>query len=145
KAKPKGQFVAKMDAVYEIVSNQGVFDNVVLFYETWRYFYEVGLPDSYFNHFSPNQIAKHLHSLVAAKKVALGTTGREDDIWLVNETEDSAYYMCPRDVKITVLLERKIDEYMSATPGTHGYSLEYFASKGPIIAGGSRRLSCYVV
>jgi len=81
------QYEEQKKAVYALVVQEGVFQPTVLHAEVeWcvaqvsvttdtltqraRYYGGLGLEDYYFRHFSPATIARHLHTFIAAKKLA---------------------------------------------------------------------------
>jgi len=60
-----------MDTVFQLIAKQeGLFSFSLIAKEVDYFYNQLGLDDYYFSRFSPSQIAKHIHSLIAAKKVA---------------------------------------------------------------------------
>ena len=66
-----------MDQVFQlIVKEEGLFSFSLIAKEVEYFFNHLGLHSAYFEAFTPGQIAKHIHSLIAAKKVAeIGNLG----------------------------------------------------------------------
>lgn len=136
---------SKMLESVKMLWDQGVFDNILIFYEAYRFFYYIGIQQDYFRHLPAEEIARHIASLIAAKKVALSTTGDEEKIWLKKENSDGAYYMVPRLLRSINKMEAKIDDYLKNIPEGFGYTLESFTSENPIIANGKVPLCIYVI
>jgi hypothetical protein len=94
---PKGQ----MNDVFRLVVAEEVF-NANLVYAEVDWFYHLGLQKYYFQRFSPKDIAKHIHSFIAGKKLA-ATTGNAEDIWIEHHqkfpdgTPQSSLHMSPTD------------------------------------------------
>jgi len=136
---------AKLKKVVELIQTKGVFSPALVVKEVEYFFKELIFHPSYFTHYAPEQIALHVTSLMAAKKVSQSTAGVEDNIWLISEKENEAIYMCQNTAKAESEMENVIDKFILATPKDHGYSLEYFTSKKPIVNSGSCKLSIYTV
>lgn len=134
-----------MDQVFKILNEKGVFESTLLYAEIYRFFSELGMHENYFRHFTVEQIASHIQGFIAAKKVAQSTGQREDYIFLANETEDFAYYMCPTTKDAINQTEAKIEKYINSTPKTHGFSLYHYTSNGKITQSSDLTLSLYVV
>jgi glutamate dehydrogenase len=134
----------QMDEVIKIMSKEGSFDATHVFYEVERFYNHLEMSADYFQHFPSQTIAKHIQSLIAAKKVA-HTSGKRENISFVNESTDVAYYMCASTKDKISALESRIEEYLLATPKTHGYALESYESTGNIIPNGNARLRMYTV
>jgi len=62
-----------LGAVFELVVKEGVFSYTTVHSEVQYCFKELGIHPIYVEHFAPYQVAKHVHSLVAAKGVACAT------------------------------------------------------------------------
>ena len=73
-----------MDVVYRLLLNEKVFNSAVVKEEVEWFYNQLGLDPYYFNHFPLDKVAHHLHSLIAAKKLAQ-TTGTKEKIELSNE------------------------------------------------------------
>lgn len=135
----------QMDEVIDILENKGVFDPTLAYYEVDRFFNYMGISDVYFKHFTNEEIAEHIHSLMAAKKVAETSSGNPDDIRFYRETEDNAYYLCNASPEKLNLVEQRIERYLNATDPAYGYSLDNFLTPGTINPNGKERLAVYVV
>lgn len=94
---PKGQ----QPDVFRLVVSEGVF-NANLVYAEVDWYYRLGLPVSYFQRFSAEDIAKHVHAFVAGKKLA-ATAGDNEDVWIEHyriastATSESVLYIAPID------------------------------------------------
>src|SRR4051812_30037947 len=88
------QYEEQKKAVYALVVQEGVFQPTVVHAELeWcgqsqrftlknpsrRYYGGLGLEDYYFRHFSPATIARHLHTFIAAKKLAT-VSGADEEV-----------------------------------------------------------------
>lgn len=134
-----------VDEVFTILDNKEVFEPTLAFYEVDRFVNHLGLSEAYFNHFSHEEIAEHVHSLMAAKKVAETSSGNPEDIRFYKETEDSSYYLCNASQEKINLIEQRIERYLNATDKSYGYSLDHFLTPGTINPNGTERLAMYVV
>lgn len=129
-----------MGEVTDILIQKGVFNTSVINYEVTKFFTHLKMPEQYFKQFSVDEIATHIHSYIAAKKVAHSTSANRDDIWLVHETENEAYYVCTNGRDSIATMEEKIVKYLEATPKGKGYTLDVFTSAGTI---GQKNLVIY--
>lgn len=59
-----------MEIVFQLIVKEGIFNFSLIANEVDYYYNKLGLDPFYFSFFTPAQIAKHIHSLIAAKKVA---------------------------------------------------------------------------
>ena len=127
-----------MDQVFQlIVKEEGLFSFSLIANEVDYYYNHLGLNWAYFSAFTPTQIAKHIHSLIAAKKVAeIGNMG--DNIKLGMLKKDSAFYLCsaPSQDEIRAKVEAHINE--ASTSGA--INITYIKSDGPISRGGTEPL-----
>merc|ERR1711957_938793 len=62
-----------LSTVFELVVKDGIFNYSTVHAEVTYYFKCLGLHNMYFDYFTPLQIAKHIHCLIAAKRVARAT------------------------------------------------------------------------
>lgn len=135
----------QMNTVYSLIVEEGVFNANLIYEEVDWYFNNLKLQEYYFQRFSPQTIAKHLHSYIAAKKLAQ-TTGRPEDLWLTMEQKDGSesFYLCPSDYESTVTIERKLEKLIERVPPNKAYTLTYFQSKGTAIPNGQKHLGLYI-
>lgn len=134
----------QMDEVIQLMSKEGAFDPTHVYYEVERFYNSLGMPSEYFAHFSSKVIAKHISSLIASKKVAQ-TSGKKENITFINESPESAYYMCAASKDKINAIEAMIEEYILATPKNYYYMLDSYQSTGTIIPNGAEPLRLYVV
>ena len=67
----KTEKAEQMDQVFQlIVKEEGLFSFSLIANEVDYFYNHLGLNYAYFKLFTPSQIAKHIHTLIAAKKVA---------------------------------------------------------------------------
>lgn len=134
----------QMDEVIQLMSKEGAFDPTHVYYEVERFYNSLGMPQEYFAHFPSKTIAKHISSLIASKKVAQ-TSGKRENISFVNESPESAYYLCAASKDKINAIESLIEEYILATPKNYCYMLDSYQSSGTIISNGNDQLRLYVV
>jgi len=143
---PKGQ----MQEVFDLIVGEEVF-NANLVYNELDWFYSLGLQKYYFERFATKDIANHIHSYIAAKKLAL-TTGRPEEVMLNIETKNkdgnmSVLCMCPIEHSKQVEVEKIIQSHINklSKDKTKAYTMEMFMSKNTIIPGGKSQLGLYVL
>jgi len=135
----------QIDEVIDILEKKGVFDPTLAYYEVDRFFNDLGISEVYFNHFTNEEIAGHIHSLMAAKKVAETSSGNPEDIRFYRENDDHAYYLCNAAPEKIDLVEQRIEKYLNSTDPAYGYSLDHFLTPGTINPNGKEKLAVYVV
>eukprot|EP01102_Stenamoeba_stenopodia_P010931 TRINITY_DN3333_c0_g1_i1.p1 TRINITY_DN3333_c0_g1~~TRINITY_DN3333_c0_g1_i1.p1 ORF type:complete len:1413 (-),score=426.56 TRINITY_DN3333_c0_g1_i1:107-4300(-) len=135
----------QMNTVFSMIVEEGVFNSNLIYEEVDWFFNNLQLQQYYFERFSPQTIAKHLHSYIAAKKLAQ-TTGRPEDIWLTMEQKDGSecFYLCPSDHTSFVTIERKVEKMIERLPPNKAYTLTFFQSKGTAIPNGQKHLGLYI-
>ena len=131
---PAGQ----IGEVYQRIVSEEVFNPNLVYHEV-DWFYHMGLHRYYFERFSPQVIADHIHSFIAAKKLA-ATTGRSEEIMLNIESKavdgsPSFLSMCPMDHVKMVEVEKRISNEINKIPATRAYTQEFFLSEQPILPG----------
>lgn len=136
-----GAAAAQLAAVFQIIVAEGVFSAPVIFQEI-DWFYRMGLPAHYWESFQADEIARHVHSYIAAKKLAL-TTGDSENIWFSMESPDKSkgFFLCNDDHDTMETTESKIVKLIEATPINTAYSFTSYVSDGPCIPGGTKKLS----
>lgn len=90
---------------------------------------KVGLQQYYWDVFTVGEIAKHIHSFIAAKKLA-EATGRPDEISLHVEAKDksSGFYLNSDDHASIVAAEQKVMKMIESVPADKPYSYMSFIS-----------------
>ncbi len=143
---PKGQ----MNEVFRLIVAEEVF-NASLVYAEVDWFYHLGLQKYYFQRFDAHTIAKHVHSFIAAKKLA-ATTGNPEDIWLDHHGKKgpdgvtkTALFMTPTDHSKMVVIENRLQEKISKIPSNVPYTMEFFLSEKTIVPHGQKRLALYTL
>jgi len=138
-----------MNTVFELVVKEGVFSYTTVHAEVQHFFKGLNFHPVYFEHFTPLQIAKHVHCLIAAKRVARATddTNRMDFTFT---TDLSAFFLtnmsCPVPTEAQTRTEEKVAKYLDQnSQGKNSLSLTFMASDGPAFVGGSERMGIYSV
>ena len=133
---------AQMDSVFKLIVKEGVFSFAIISHEVDYFYNTLGLDAVYFDLHTPAQIAKHIHSFIAAKKVAL--IGRKSqDICLTLRTGNAMTIICTDENKTQA--QDKIDEFMKAGTENEGAHLNYAYSSGPAFEGATQRLAIFNV
>ncbi|EER13656.1 hypothetical protein Pmar_PMAR004694, partial [Perkinsus marinus ATCC 50983] len=132
----------KMTQVFSIIIKEGVLAAGSLWQEIVYYFAELGLHPSYFKHFTSAQIARHLHCLIAAKKVAQAT--ESDYIHFEIEDADSAFYLTTMEPEKVAITDAKVAEYIN-TAQDCGFSVTFLKSEKPPMPEGKFPLGVFVV
>eukprot|EP00668_Euglena_longa_P048489 GGOE01065557.1.p1 GENE.GGOE01065557.1~~GGOE01065557.1.p1 ORF type:complete len:1121 (+),score=347.12 GGOE01065557.1:70-3363(+) len=136
---------ALMDKVLSLVLKQGVWVFGLAYSEMEYYFNELGLDDWYFKHYTPAQIAKHIHCYIASKKV--GQTTGDYTIQFHMEAPQTAFFLTSIGVNKKPLqqTEELVTKWMNAVPDNMAYSLTYVESNGAAYRGRKDRLAIFVV
>lgn len=135
----------QMSAVYNAILDEGVFNSSVIYQELDWWYHGLGLQQYYFDRFAASTIAKHLHSFIAAKKLAQ-TTGQPEDVKLTMEQKDgsSSFYLCPTDHESMMHVERKVENLIQSKPSDKAFTLTFFRSKGTALPSGTHHLGLYI-
>ena len=128
----------QMDTVFKlIVKEEGLFSFSLIANEVDYFYNNLGLNWAYFEYFTPTQIAKHIHCLIAAKKVAeIGALG--EDIKLSMLKKDSALYLCTSPSQEDVRAE--VEQHINSTSTDEAINLTFIKSGGTVLPGGTERL-----
>ncbi|KAF4648167.1 hypothetical protein FOZ61_003079, partial [Perkinsus olseni] len=132
----------KMTQVFSIIMKEGVLAAGSLWQEIVYYFTELGLHPSYFKHFTSVQIARHIHCLIAAKKVSQAT--RSDYIHFEIEDVDSAFYLTTMEPEKIAITDAKVAEYVNGAQDC-GFSITFLKSEKPPMPEGKFALGVVVV
>ena len=131
---------AQMDSVFKLIVKEGVFSFAVISQEVEYYYDTLGLDPIYFELNTPAQIAKHIHSFMAAKKVA--TIGRKpEDICLTLRTDNTLTIICTQQNNTEA--QDKIDKYMKETNGTEGVHLHVAESTNGAFEGATEKITIF--
>ncbi|CAJ1424281.1 unnamed protein product [Effrenium voratum] len=139
-----------MGMVFELVVKEGVFSYTTVHAEVLHFFQVLHFHEIYFTHFTPLQIAKHVHCLIAAKHVARATDdigGLEFDF----KTSHSGFFLStigsgtePTGAQIRSITA--VSAYVSqCLEDTGNVSVIFMSSEGPTFVGGQERLGIYSV
>jgi len=127
-----------MDQVFQlIVKEEGLFSFSLIANEVDYFYNHLGLNYSYFELFTPSQIAKHIHSLIAAKKVAdIGGLG--ENIKLGMTKEDAAFYLCTAPSQDEV--RHDVEANVAKISTDKSISVSYMKSSGDVKQNGTQKL-----
>jgi len=136
-----------MSTVFELVIKEGVFSYTTVHAEVQHFFRDLRLHPVYFEHFTPLQVAKHIHCLIAAKRVARATD-HVGQMRFVFKSTQSGFFLCaictktPTEAQLRT--EDKLTEYLTECQATQEcFSVVFMASEGPVLPGGKERLGIY--
>jgi glutamate dehydrogenase len=147
----RGAYAEQMNVVYHLLLQESIFHESVILNEVDWFYNGLGLNEYYFQHHSPQIIAKHILAFIAAKQYA-HTTGTNENIRYINEEKTYALYICPIDEQIAI--ERTIEEkylgegYAGSQPlNTEAapFSLKHFVSSGTASPNSSQKICLYFV
>lgn len=136
-----------MSTVFELVVKEGIFSYTTIFSEVQYFFRSLGLHPMYFEHFTPLQIAKHVHCLIAAKRVAQATDDM-DRMDFVLTTGRSGFFLTtidqPQPTDAQKRTEAKISKHLDEIwLGRSNASLTFMSSEGPAVKGGIEKLGMF--
>ena len=137
------ELTTQMDHVFRLIVQEGVFSFPMISAEVDYFYNHLGLDAKYFTLFNPAQVAKHVHSLIAAKKVAV--IGRNpDDIFVELKDDKSQTVLCSEQNKERAeeLITGFISEAKRAGQGFHVQSMESSSAAFP---GSASQLSVYTI
>lgn len=145
--------VSREDALeaFEIINAQGVFDPNTIYNEL-ELFYNLELPQYYFNHFPVAIQAAHINAFIASRRYA-ATISSPDKLWLHVENNalfmgkdepEQALLMCPDRHLQKRGAEKNLENAIRRIPSNLAFSLEYLVSEKPI-PGGKEKLGIYVL
>eukprot|EP00446_Apocalathium_sp_SHHI-4_P011084 CAMPEP_0177211602 /NCGR_PEP_ID=MMETSP0367-20130122/32181_1 /TAXON_ID=447022 ORGANISM="Scrippsiella hangoei-like, Strain SHHI-4" /NCGR_SAMPLE_ID=MMETSP0367 /ASSEMBLY_ACC=CAM_ASM_000362 /LENGTH=1009 /DNA_ID=CAMNT_0018660801 /DNA_START=1 /DNA_END=3027 /DNA_ORIENTATION=- len=136
-----------MGTVFELVVKEGVFSYTTVYGEVSHFFKGLGLHPMYFEHFTAMQIAKHIHCLIAAKRVAQATNDMSRmDFALTTPTSGTFLTTidCPQPTEAQKRTEGKVAKHLdSIWTNTGTISLAFMASEGPLYKRGSEKLGIF--
>eukprot|EP01101_Sappina_pedata_P003813 TRINITY_DN1537_c0_g1_i1.p2 TRINITY_DN1537_c0_g1~~TRINITY_DN1537_c0_g1_i1.p2 ORF type:complete len:781 (+),score=410.62 TRINITY_DN1537_c0_g1_i1:98-2440(+) len=134
----------QMAHVYNAIVNEGIFNSTTVYQEVDWFFNHLNLQAYYFERFPSAIIAKHIHSFIAAKKLAQ-TTGRPEDVYMNLQGEDSAFFLTPDSPEYISKAERKLENMIdNIDTKNKAVSLTYFRSGGTAIPNGKNHLGIYI-
>ena len=105
-----------MEAVFEaIVKKEGLFSFNLIAKEIDYYYNHLSFESSYYKTFSTEEIAQHIHSLIAAKKISeIGKLG--ESVKLSMKEDNHAFFLATSDRKDDIRAE--IVDFIRSTPST---------------------------
>jgi glutamate dehydrogenase len=131
---------AHVQKVFDLISNEGVFSFSLIMTEIDNYYNRLGLDPIYFELFTPTQISKHIHSFIAAKKVALiSQTPQKLRVDMQSDDNYVAIYTDEEHQRV----ENDVTEFMESSPDA--FHTTFMRSKQPAIEGMDQHLCIYHV
>jgi glutamate dehydrogenase len=130
----------QVQKVFDLISNEGVFSFSLIMAEIDNYYNRLGLDPIYFELFTPTQIAKHIHSFIAAKKVAL--ISQTPQKLRVDMQSDDNYVAIYTDEEHQSV-EKAVTDFMESSPDA--FHTTFMRSKQPAIDGMDQHLCIYHV
>lgn len=140
----KDQLQSQKESVIQLVANEGVFSFSVV-RESVEYFYEhLGLHPKYFDHFSAQDIATHIHLLLAATKMAQAIKSKSIKFHI--EKEDAAFYLCTLDAETAHITEKLVARYVDGKlQNKEAFSVVYMKSDNVAFVGADQALGIFIV
>lgn len=138
--------------IWRHIVEEGVFNPNLIYHEV-DWFCGLGLQRYYFRRFSSKILSHHVHSYIAAKKLATAN-GDPEQIWFHIENNpdflggsgpEQVFIMCSNTEHKQAYAERLVERRIALVPAPQPYSFESFVSTGPSIAGGTKRLCIYIL
>eukprot|EP00397_Hematodinium_sp_SG-2012_P003658 GEMP01003666.1.p1 GENE.GEMP01003666.1~~GEMP01003666.1.p1 ORF type:complete len:1127 (+),score=208.26 GEMP01003666.1:108-3488(+) len=135
----------QMRKVFQLVAREGYFPYNLIKEEVQYAYTKLGLHPKYFQHYGAAQISRHIHVLIAAKKVAQTTDSKSISFKL--EDARSGFFLTTLDDQTKSReMTVQVADYLQSTPnilgyeGTQdcGYTCTFMASEGPIFPDGTR-------
>jgi len=133
----------KMKQIFQILVSTQIF-NAKHIYQEVDWFFRMGIPTTYYEMFDGAVIAKHIHCLMAAKKLAQAIE-KQEDIYVHTDFEDGSLFICPATYAYSVRVENRIEEMIRNLPEGKSFSLTYLCSLGTVIPHGKYQLSMYII
>ena len=132
------------DTVIKLVADEGVFSPSVV-RESVDYFYDhLGLHPKYFAHFTAEEIATHIHLLLAATKMAQAIKSKSIKFHI--EKEDSAFYLCTLDAETSHITEKLASGYVDRKlVAKEAFSVVYMRSDNVAFTGADQPLGIFIV
>lgn len=129
-----------MQKVFDLIVNEGVFSLSLILGEIDSYYNRLGLDPIYFELFTAPQISKHIHSFIAAKKVAV----------ISSQPENIRVDMVDDDTMVVLFTDENhkkaeidVSNFMANSPDC--YSTSFMRSKAAAIDGMDQKLCLYYV
>lgn len=136
--------------VFKRVCEMGVFGPCLIFNEV-DWFYSMGLQQYYFDTFSADILARHVHSFIAVKQLAQ-TVGSPEDIWLSIENnpafgggKEQSLMMIPEEPHKILAVERRMENLIRRMPADQAVTVEYFTSRTSHVPRGKKRMGMYIL
>ena len=131
-------------SVIKLVTDEGVFSFSVV-RDSVEYFYDkLGLHPKYFAHFSSEEIATHIHLLLAATKMAQAIKSKSIKFHI--EKEDSAFYLCTMDSETSHVTEKLVANYVDRKLiQKQAFSVVYMRSDNVAFVGADEPLGIFIV
>lgn len=130
--------------VFKTISAMGVFSNVQVYNEV-EWFYKMGIQHYYFSTRTIEQLADHVLSYIASKRLAV-TLGNAEDIWMkIEKPTGNIMMVVPSERNKIAAAERQLERIVAEIPNNKSISLEYYKSARPHVPGGTKKIAMYVL
>ena len=135
---------SQKEKVIQLVANEGVFSFSVV-RESVEYFYDhLGLHPKYFAHFVAEDIATHIHLLLAATKMAQAIKSKSIKFHI--EKEDAAFYLCTMDDETSHITEKLVASYVdNKLSKKDAFSVVYMQSHNVAFIGADQPLGIFII
>lgn len=138
------EMLRQKDKVIQLVANEGVFSFSVV-RESVEYFYDhLGLHPKYFAHFVAEDIATHIHLLLAATKMAQAIKSKSIKFHI--EKDDAAFYLCTMDSETSHVTEKLVASYVDNKLGKkEAFSVVFMQSDNVAFIGADQPLGIFII
>eukprot|EP00128_Syssomonas_multiformis_P007905 Colp12_sorted_trinity150504_noHs@18014 len=146
KIESKGPPQKHLEEVTRLLMEDSTYNDSVIAQEVDWYYNQLSLQRFYYERFTPREVASHIQSYIAAKRIA-AAAGNPNDVFLTMERADGGFYLCPTDHRAIVDLEKNIERMIDKiiTTMDPAYSLTYFRSKGVAVPHGRKHLGMFIL
>eukprot|EP01097_Dermamoeba_algensis_P009327 TRINITY_DN6544_c0_g1_i1.p1 TRINITY_DN6544_c0_g1~~TRINITY_DN6544_c0_g1_i1.p1 ORF type:complete len:780 (-),score=197.67 TRINITY_DN6544_c0_g1_i1:4-2343(-) len=146
----KHMYEEQMNIVSNLINQEKIFNANLIFEEVDRYYNHLGIPEYYFQSFSPQEIAQHILSFIAAKKVAQASGNRENIRFSIEKAEQNFYFFRVNNefqTQVEKRIEQKLENVLTANKknpsAAESCSVVYFETTNPPVKDGTSRLGIY--
>jgi glutamate dehydrogenase len=138
------EMLLQKEKVIQLVANEGVFSFSVV-RESVQYFYDhLGLHPKYFAHFVAEDIATHIHLLLAATKMAQAIKSKSIKFHI--EKDDAAFYLCTMDHETSHVTEKLVASYVdNKLSKKEAFSVVFMQSDNVAFIGADQPLGIYII
>jgi len=138
-----------MGLVFELVVKEGVFSYTAVYSEVSHFFKVLRLHPMYYEHFTAAQIAKHVHCLIAAKRVAQATNDLSRMDFALTTESGGVFltsFACPKPTEAQMRTEAKVARHLDtlwSDKKDSCFSLKFMSSEGPLLKNEEDKLGIF--